>query len=115
MTITGYGLSYRDNDNVSKSDNGEFLLRLSSNKSMKTQVPSLALLSGLGIQLWYTSQTQLGSCTAVAVAQAGTCSSDWTPSLGNYICRSTALKKKRQKKKLTMLIVVQLCEYTKNH
>ena len=48
--------------------------------SMRTRVPSLASLSVLGIrcchELWCTSQTWLGSHVAVAVAQAGSCSSD---------------------------------------
>ena len=39
---------------------------------MRTQVRSLVLLSGLRIRdccdLWYRSQTQFGSCVAVAVA-----------------------------------------------
>ena len=41
---------------------------------MRTQVRSLVLLSGLRIRdccdLWYRSQTQFGSCVAVAVAVA---------------------------------------------
>ena len=42
---------------------------------MRMRVQSLALLSGLRIQLcselWCRSQMQLGSCVAVAVVQAG--------------------------------------------
>ena len=53
--------------------------------STRLQVPSLALLSGLGIQccpkLWYRLQMWFGSQVAMAVAQAGSCSSDLTPSL----------------------------------
>ena len=39
-------------------------------------------------ELWCTSQTQLGSgfAVAVAVAKAGSCSSDSTPGLGTSIC-----------------------------
>ena len=37
-------------------------------------------------ELWYRSETWLGSGVAVAVVQAGTCSSDLTPSLGTSIC-----------------------------
>ena len=48
-------------------------------------VQSLASLSGLGI-LWHRMQTRLRSGIALAVAQAGSCSSDSTPSLGTYIC-----------------------------
>ena len=53
-------------------------------------VPSLALLSGLRIrrchQLWYRSQMRLRSCVAVAVTEAGSCSSNSTSSLGASIC-----------------------------
>ena len=46
--------------------------------------------SGLRIwccrDLWYRSQMQLGSCIAVAVAQAGSYSSNLTPILGASIC-----------------------------
>ena len=48
--------------------------------TMKLQVRSLASLSRLGIwhcrELWCRLQTQLGSCIAVSVAQAGGYSSD---------------------------------------
>ena len=58
--------------------------------SMRTQVRSLAVLSGLRIQhcceLWRRSQMWLRSCVAVAVAQVGSCRSDLTPSLGTSIC-----------------------------
>jgi len=49
--------------------------------TMRFQVPSLASISGLRIQreLWCRPQTWLRSCVAVAVAQAGSYSSDWTP------------------------------------
>ena len=36
----------------------------------------------------------LGSGVAVAVVPAGSCSSDWTPSLGTSICRRCDPKKK---------------------
>ena len=53
---------------------------------MRMQIRSLGSLSGLRIQrfheLWYRLQTQLKACVAVAVAWAGSCSSDSTPSLG---------------------------------
>ena len=62
----------------------EFPSWLSGNESMRTQVRSLASLSGLRIQgcceLWYKSQTWLGSHVAVAMVQAGSYSSSWTPS-----------------------------------
>ena len=57
----------------------------------------LASLSGLTIpschELWCRLQTQLGSCVAVAVVQAGSCSSDSTPSLGTSICHRFSPKK----------------------
>ena len=63
----------------------------------------LALLSGLSIQccleLQRRSQMELRSSVAVAeaVPVAGSCSSDLTPSLGNFICRGCAPKKKQQR------------------
>ena len=64
--------------------------------SMEMQVQSLALLSGLMIwhcrELWSRSQMWLGFRIAVVVAQAISCSSDLTPSLG------IALKKTKTKK-----------------
>ena len=58
--------------------------------SRKMQVPSLALLSGSGIQccheLWFRLQTWFRSHIAVAVVYAGSCISDSTPSLGTSIC-----------------------------
>ena len=70
---------------------------------MKTQVRSLASLSGLRIQrcckLWYRLQTLLGSRVAVAVAVAGSYCSNLTPSLGTSICWGRPKKKKEAKKK----------------
>ena len=43
-------------------------------------------------QLWCRLQTRLGSCVAVALAQAGGYSSDLTPSLGTSICRGSGPK-----------------------
>ena len=55
---------------------------------MRTQVGSLASLDGLSIwhyrELWYRSQTWLGS--GIAVAVAGGCGSDSAPSLGPSVC-----------------------------
>ena len=62
----------------------------------------MASLSGSGI--WYCHellQMQLRSHIAVAVAQAGSCSSNSTPSLGTSICLTGAVLKKKQKKKST--------------
>ena len=52
--------------------------------SMRTRVPSLSLLSGLGIH------------DAVAVVEAGSCSPDSTPSLGTSMCRRCSPKKKKK-------------------
>ena len=69
---------------------------------VRKQVRSLALLSELRIQhcreLRCRSQTQLRSCVAVAVAQASSCSSDPTSSLGTSIRRRCSPKKKNKNK-----------------
>ena len=70
---------------------------------MRTQVWSLASLSGLKIQccpeLWCRSQMQHGSGIAVAGAQAGSYSSDMTLNLGTSICRKCSPKKTKRKRK----------------
>ena len=69
---------------------------------MRMLVPSLASLSGLGIWhcrvLWCRSQMRLGSCVAiaVAVAQAGSYSSNSTPSLDLPYAAGVALKKQKR-------------------
>ena len=69
------------------------------------QVQSLASLSGLRIprccKLWCSLHTRLRSGIAVAVAQAGSCSSHWTPSLGTSICRQCGPKKQKKKNQKT--------------
>ena len=71
--------------------------------SMRIWVRSLALLSGSNIQhcreLWCRSQTQLRSCVAVAVALAGSYSSNSTPRLGTSICHTCGPKNKTKWKK----------------
>ena len=68
---------------------------------MRLLVRSLASLNALTIlccrELWYRSQTQLGSGVAVAVVQIGSYSSDWTPSLETFICRRCDPKKQKEK------------------
>ena len=63
------------------------------------QVPSLALLSELRIRhcrnRQHKLQMWLGSCVAVAVVQAGSCSSDLT--LGTSTCCRYVCKKKKKK------------------
>ena len=73
---------------------------------MRLRVQSLALLRGLrfwrGRELWCRLQTWLRSHVAVAVA--GGCSSDETPSLGASICQGIGPrngKKTKDKKKKT--------------
>ena len=72
---------------------------------MRMQVWSLAFLRGLRVQhcceLWCRSQTWLRTrvAVAVAVAQAGSCSSNSTPSLGNSIDHTCGPKKQKKKKK----------------
>ena len=93
---------------------------------MRTQVQSLASLSGLRIQrsceLRHSSQTQLGSGGVVAVAQARGYSSDLTPSLGTSICQGCGPKKaktKTKKQKTTRvrqsLDLTQVCLVAKTH
>ena len=71
--------------------------------SMRIRVPSLASLSGLRIWhcrgLWCRLQTPLGSGAAVAVAWAGSCSSNLTPILGTSICHTCSPKRPKKKKK----------------
>ena len=53
---------------------------------------------------------RLRSYVAVAVAQASSCSSDLTPSLGTYICCGCGPKKKKKKinlKKESMFPIVE--------
>ena len=65
-------------------------------------VRSPASLSGLRIrcchELWCRLQTRLGSCIAVAVAEAGSCGFDSTPSLGTSTCPGWGPKNKQTNK-----------------
>ena len=67
--------------------------------------------SGLRIrhccELWCRSQTWLGSWVAVAVAVAGGCSCDWTPSLETSICHGCHPKKTKNKNKPGVPVVAQ--------
>ena len=68
---------------------------------MRMQVQSPTSLSGLRIQLygelWCRSQRWLGSCVAMAVVQADSCSSSSTPNLGTFICHSAAAKTQQKR------------------
>ena len=71
---------------------------------MRIQVQSLPSLSGLWIRccckLWCRSQTQLRSGVAMAVVQASSYSSNWTPSLGTSIsCKYGPKRTKKQTNK----------------
>ena len=93
---------------------GEYLLWLSRLRTqlvfMRIQIRSLVSLNGLRIQccreLWHRSKMWLrpGVAVPVAVAVAGSCSSDSTPSLGTSICCRCGLKKKKDKKKKKSLL-----------
>jgi len=76
---------------------------LTNLRTMRLQVRSLALLSGLRIQrcgeLWCRSQTWLGSCIAVALTQASGYRSNWTPGLGTSIYHGSGPRKGKKKKK----------------
>ena len=69
----------------------------------------LAFLSGLRIwccrQLWRRWQTRLGSGVAVAVVQAGSCSSDSTSAWELPYAAGVALKSKKKKKKKKDVII----------
>ena len=80
---------------------------------MRMQVGSLALLSGLRIwhcvELRCRLQTQFGSCVVVAVA--GSCSSNWIPSLGTSICLRCSPKKQQQQQKKVMFGVPVMVQW----
>ena len=85
--------------------------------TMRLWVRSLASLSGLRIrccrELWCRLKMLLGSRVAVAVAVAGSNSSDLTPSLGTCICRGCGPKKPKNIKVVRVLnqitAVMPLC------
>ena len=70
-------------------------------RTMRLRVQSLDSLSGLGIQrcseLWCRSQMWLRSSVAAAVAQAGSCRSNSTPSLGTSILHRRSPKMTKDK------------------
>ena len=72
-----------------------------------------ALLSGLSTQhcceLWCRSQTRLRPCVAMAVAQAGSCSSETTPNLGTSMCCKCDPKKEEEKEKKKNICWIKLC------
>ena len=74
--------------------------------SMRLRVRSLTSLGGLRAwrsrELWCRTPTGLRFCVAVAVAEASSCSSNLTSSLGTSICPKK-LKKKERKAKFHLL------------
>ena len=76
----------------------QWLMNPTGNHEVAGSIPGL--LSGLGIQhycdLWYRSPVRLGSRVAVALAQAGSCSSDSTPSLGTSTCLGCSPRKDKK-------------------
>ena len=81
---------------------------------MRTQDQSLALLGGSGIccchELWCSLQTQLRS--GVAVAVAGSYSSDSIPGLGTSICCEFGTKKQKKKRKKKVISLIELIAAT---
>ena len=79
---------------------------------MRMCVQSLASLSGLRIwhchKLWYRSQTRLRSHIAVALAQAGSYSSNSTPSLRTSICSWCGPKKTKKKPKILVSLIISI-------
>ena len=87
--------------------------------TMRLRVRFLALLRGLRIwccrELWCGLQTRLGSCVAVALVQAGSYNSDWTPYLGTSMCcRSGSRKGKKTKRKKKKGNLYQVREHTRS-
>ena len=82
---------------------------------MRMWVHYLVSLSGLRIrcchELWCRLQTRLGSGVARAVVDAGSCSSDLTPSLGPSTCCGCGPKKK--KKVTTVNFILCIFYYNK--
>ena len=74
------------------------------------QAQSLPLPSGLKIrhcrELWYKSQTWLGSRIAAAVVQTSSYSSNVTPSLGTTICHRCSPKKTEKKKSVLFILFI---------
>ena len=73
--------------------------------TVRLQVRPLASLSELRIrccrEVWCRLQMWLGSCIAMAVVQARSHSSNWTPSQGTSKCHRCSPKKTKNKNKKT--------------
>jgi len=86
--------------------------------SVRMQVWSPASFSGLRVwrchKLWCRLQMQLRSNVATAVAQAYSCSSDSTTSLGTSICHGCDPKKK-EKKYVYICVYIYIYIYIYTH
>ena len=79
--------------------------------TMRLQVQSLALLSGLRIwpchELWYRSKTQLRPCVAVAVAVAGTVAPIRLLAWETPSAASAALKRKKRERERNSVLTIK--------
>ena len=79
----------------------QWLMNPTKNCEVASSIPGLAQWLGIRCchELWCGLQMQLGSCVAVALAQASGYSSNQTPVLEPSYAAGTALEKKTKRKK----------------
>ena len=80
---------------IGSSHRGSVVMNPTSNDEDAASIPGLTSFSGLRIQMWCTLQMPFQSSNAVAVVQAGSCSSYWIPNLGISTCHKVIHKKKK--------------------